>query len=259
VTTRLQGGGNGFEIAVADESGTGLTTVTVLYDGQPVQSVDIEVQRVKIIMSDGSELPGELEFKSGEARSFRLVSEDGMIVPVDYSKVTLGSSSNADVVVTVSGEGSSFAVTAVSDVEDAKTSVPVFYRGQPAGVLPISMAAAGLPGSYPLESVNGSPLPAVGYDDEDTRSEYTAGELVLEADLTFRYSLAFKVTDKNTGEVWFEFESGNGRYEVNGTSLVLQLTHTDGEPEDETFYATISGGLITLYIEEGMTLEFRRR
>ena len=99
----------------------------------------------------------------------------------------------------------------------------------------------GITGTYTLVSVNGSPIPAVVYEEPGYTEEVLSGSLTLLSDNTFSGTVLYRTSEE--GNVMTETEGGTETYTVSGN----QITFIE---EDETTIGVIDGERITVTVEE---------
>jgi hypothetical protein len=77
----------------------------------------------------------------------------------------------------------------------------------------------GLAGTYHLQEVNGSPLPAPASQNPRGRAEILEGAYTLDTDGSYRARIVFRVTSDTV--VYFDSAAHTGRYVSRGDSLIF--------------------------------------
>jgi hypothetical protein len=133
-----------------------------------------------------------------------------------------------------------------------------------AGVIVASAAAQSVSGTYILERVGSSGLPATVEVEGDCREEVLAATLTLNANDTWR--LETRERDVCPNETEDENESATGRYRVSGTTI--EFLDDDGESQqgesgddlDELSTGRIEGTALRVRLgRTETTLQFRRQ
>lgn len=114
---------------------------------------------------------------------------------------------------------------------------------------PGNTGAAGVTGTYTLQTVNGSQLPYTVVQVGENKFEATAGRVTLNGDRTFSASITFRETEN--GITTTTTESDSGTYTQNGTAL--NFTYADGTTDT----AALNGNTLTI-AAQGIALVFRR-
>ena len=139
------------------------------------------------------------------------------------------------------------------------------------GIVALTAFAAGdaaAQESWQLAQVNGGALPVVTEQDEDgCRDEIVAGTLTLNGDGTWRLETTEREVCGDNVEDDAEREDGRFTRDASG----IRFTDDDGDEEDaddqtgdddvdvEDFVsATVAGGTMTVRLDDGNTLTFRR-
>ncbi len=101
-------------------------------DWNPSATRDITLKFIKpkVVFADGSAIPYQVMYGSGDKKVFKLVNEDGRDIPVNYNNVTLNNS-NAKVRYTMMKGTSDFDLTLHNDeTGDQITKLEVIYKGK---------------------------------------------------------------------------------------------------------------------------------
>ena len=106
-------------------------------------------------------------------------------------------------------------------------------------------------GTYALQTIAGTSLPAVLLEVPDFKIEVTAGSVRLNSDNTYSISISLRLTD--AGTVTTETETGAGTYTASGSTIQFSEPGTGEGP----FTGSISGNTLTI-IDEGVTFVFRK-
>lgn len=109
-------------------------------------------------------------------------------------------------------------------------------------------------GTYTLVSVDGEPLPAILYEDDEIRFELVSGTLILSASDTYSEPVTLRVTDKVSDVSETAVETDTGSFTVTSATSV---TFTSSDPEIGSYTATISGNELT-YTFGGSLVTYRR-
>lgn len=92
------------------------------------KNITLKYIKPKVVLDDGSAIPFQVKFVSGEKKVFKLVNEDGRDIPVNYNEVTLNSS-NPNVRYTLLKGTSGFDLTlTIDEATDQTTTLEVIYR-----------------------------------------------------------------------------------------------------------------------------------
>lgn len=112
-------------------------------------------------------------------------------------------------------------------------------------------------GTYPLQSINGDPVPSVVYSDATTRVEITQGSLTIHANGTYTETLTYLETENDVPSPPETYNcTGTARRE--GNTITLVETTAPGCAGD-TYTATYSGGnILTVNYGPGFVAIYRR-
>lgn len=116
---------------------------------------------------------------------------------------------------------------------------------------------ASVQGNYTLQSVNGTNVPTVVYQDTEEKDELTGGNINLNSDGTWSGSLSLRATSLTTNAVATVSLPASGTYTASNGSITL-TDATDGSQ----LVGTVTNGILTLGSDIGtgevLTLTFRR-
>ena len=116
-----------------------------------------------------------------------------------------------------------------------------------------STGPAGVTGTWTLQSIDGSPLPVVVFQDASGTERITASTLVLNANGTFTVNITFTSTPTGGSATTFN-ASESGTYVVNGSTVTFTFTDDEGTSTDT---GTISGNTLTV-VADGEAWVFTR-
>ena len=110
--------------------------------------------------------------------------------------------------------------------------------------------SAGLPGTYPLILLDGSPLPYLADQEGETTLHVTGGRVILRADSTFRDEVDLLLSEAGTGQRFQQ--SANGTWALSGN--VVTFT----SPSVETYTMTLAGDTLTQDVD-GFVWVYRKQ
>jgi hypothetical protein len=116
-------------------------------------------------------------------------------------------------------------------------------------------AEANIAGSYNLQSLNGSALPALFGSSGATRVDVTAGNFTINANNTFSNSHTFRVT--SGGQVATLSETCTGTYARTGTSLAFTEA-ASGNFCGGGYNGSVSGNDLTVAYDAQLQAVYRR-
>ena len=96
-------------------------------------------------------------------------------------------------------------------------------------------------GNYTLQSVNGSKLPGIFYQDTQEKDEFVSGSVTLSSNNNWNGTLTLRITDLTTNEVFGFAAPIGGTFSVTNNSITL----TDAF-NGLTFTGTANSGVLTI-------------
>ncbi|HEV2147322.1 MAG TPA: hypothetical protein VGR37_07950 [Longimicrobiaceae bacterium] len=116
-------------------------------------------------------------------------------------------------------------------------------------------ARARVAGTYELQDVNGSSLPATIAVAPEGRLEITSGTMVLRADESYTETVRLRIIF-NDGQTETESFIENGTYSMTGGTITFTVPPSLGE-EGFSYTGEVSGRTLT-YTAQGLTATYRR-
>ena len=107
-------------------------------------------------------------------------------------------------------------------------------------------------GTYTLQSADGDPLPWVFFQLGDDKIEVTAGNVILNADMSCTSTFTYTTTE--SGNVTTETETDECTYTINGGAIALTFPFVGGF----TNSGSIVGSTLTITNQDGVVLIFQK-